>query len=318
MPRSSWHISFPRKDVVPLVTTTVHVPSSSSSTQTDTIAVLLGFYSELEAAKHLIHLNVVDGPTTLAEIHSIWEQTSKQVARAQRRSYSQPHIDSLPAQWQYYEQNLKKQPKFQCCLPRREYHIRKVPIQSLITPQWFVNRDHVEHCKQQAPEPEPSDWDSILNFIFPAESPLPSPKQNQASLLFPPDIQNLHITLSPVQRGAVQEYVSTLRVHAAPNYLQVAKIGGRLVLVNGVHRTCALWQRGWKKIPCLLFEAQNLLEAGFPPGQLGVLPEQTILHRACPPYALDLLDDTLTRSFQQHRTTNMQVCVQRMPVVVNP
>ncbi len=197
MPRSSWHISFPRKDVVPLVTTTVHVPSSSSSTQTDTIAVLLGFYSELEAAKHLIHLNVVDGPTTLAEIHSIWEQTSKQVARAQRRSYSQPHIDSLPAQWQYYEQNLKKQPKFQCCLPRREYHIRKVPIQSLITPQWFVNRDHVEHCKQQAPEPEPSDWDSILNFIFPAESPLPSPKQNQASLLFPPDIQNLHITLSP-------------------------------------------------------------------------------------------------------------------------
>ncbi len=211
-----------------------------------------------------------------------------------------------------------KRPKFQCCLPRRKYCVRKVPIQSIITPQWFVNRSYVEYYTQQAPEPDPSDWDSILNFVFPAESPLPSPKLNQAALLFPPDMQNLHITLSPVQRGAAQEYVSSLRVHAAPNYLQVAKIGGRLVLVNGVHRTCALWQRGWKKIPCLLFEAQNLAEAGFPPSQFGVLPEQAILHHACPPYALDLLDDTLTRSFQTRRATHMQACVQRMPVVVNP
>src|SRR4051794_11657400 len=93
-----------------------------------------------------------------------------------------------------------------------------------------------------------------------------------------------------LDKNTAQEYVSTLRVHAAPNYLQVSKIGERLVLVNGVHRTCALWQRGWKKIPCLFFEAQNLTELGFPPGQLGVLPEQAILHHACPPYVLDLLD----------------------------
>src|SRR5258708_648635 len=75
LPRSYRCISFQRKGVVPLAITTLNVSSSPSSTQIDTIAVLPGFYSEVEAAKHLIHLNVVNGPTTLAEIHSIWEQT---------------------------------------------------------------------------------------------------------------------------------------------------------------------------------------------------------------------------------------------------
>jgi hypothetical protein len=46
--------------------------------------------------------------------------------------------------------------------------------------------------------------------------------------------------------------VIALVVGFGSNYLNVLEIGGRMILNNGHHRACALWEMGIRRVPCVL------------------------------------------------------------------
>jgi hypothetical protein len=111
---------------------------------------------------------------------------------------------------------------------------------------------------------------------------------------------------------------ATIHLQAFPNYMQVVQVGpkSRLVVINGVHRAYALWRAGWKYVPCLLRQAQNLTEIGFPPGRLGIPPEERVLQDAHPPYLQYFLNDEVAPRFSQRCCNHAGIQPQRINVDV--
>ncbi len=124
-----------------------------------------------------------------------------------------------------------------------------------------------------------------------------------------PAYRDLALALSPLQPFQAQridsrKFTITTRaeVQLKPNYLDVAKIGSRLIILNGIHRSLAFIQAGWKAIPCLVRDfpnARSLVEVGFQPNRLGVLPDQLLLREARSAYLSDYLDPLTDPHFQQ-------------------
>ena len=69
---------------------------ASSSPRLRTIATLIGFYPELEAAKLLLTQDIVDHPHSLQEIHELWERIAKRCNSISAQHDSSPNLDPLP------------------------------------------------------------------------------------------------------------------------------------------------------------------------------------------------------------------------------
>ena len=67
------------------------------------IATLIGFYSEIEAAKLLLSQNLIDLPDTLEAIHTLWEKSAEKRKQLPPRKLN----PSLQSTWQL-EQFEKK------------------------------------------------------------------------------------------------------------------------------------------------------------------------------------------------------------------
>ena len=168
------------------------------------------------------------------------------------------------------------------------------------------------------------DWAGVLDFVFDEGEelaiPTLSPPESNNALVFPPEFQNIDPRLSRPRRSQSNPYIIEAMIHlqAFLNYLQVAQVGpkSRLIVINGVHRAYALWRAGWKYIPCLLRRAQNLSEIGFPPGRLGIPPEERMLHDAHPPYLQHFLNDEVAPRFSQRCFNHAGIQPQRINVDV--
>ncbi len=165
--------------------------------------------------------------------------------------------------------------------------------------------DYIEQLASRAPRP--GQWKEVLDFVFGEGLAIGEPalvilNANMAAVVFRSPANNLRALLPPVEPPQVRrlsehEFEIAARVQTAPNYLQMARIRGKHVLVNGIHHSCALLKSGWDAIPCLVREARSLQEVGFVPGQLGLIPEPEAMER--PPYICDFLEPTIAHTFHQ-------------------
>src|SRR6266700_2867958 len=287
--------------------TTAEISSTGSSTHT--IAALLGFLPERQAFQLLLQDIIVDAPKSLEAIAALWEKARKQSSYPPKHAVpSVIDVKALPSQWQTYEQELKSRSAYlRWYTGFADYKMWCVPTSQLITPQWFADLDYIEMLSKRSPEPE--DWEGALNFAFGEDTVWQTPlitalNDNAVAVTFRSPAQNLLFTpptLCPPQVRPISalEYEVAVRVGVKPNYLQVGRIQGKYIIINGVHRATALWKAGWKHIPCLVREARQLNEI-FTPGTLGIIPEVQSLSR--PPYIHDLFTEEIAVRFNQRNT----------------
>ena len=142
-----------------------------------------------------------------------------------------------------------------------DYHFCTVPIEALIAPQWYADLDYVDQLKARL-GPAPS-TESAFRFAF-VEGHINAPLITANQVQFTSPGLDLFVDPTPIVQ-IVEDGSFTISVVAGsrPNYIQVALLDGRLVLVNGVHKVCALYALGFKTCFCALRVATRLEETGL-------------------------------------------------------
>jgi hypothetical protein len=141
-----------------------------------------------------------------------------------------------------------------------DYQFALVPINGLLTPQWLADMDYIHEVGSQVTST--SSLEDLLRFTM-AEGRITEPIVNGAQVIFQSSRPDLHADQVPsVREVAPGEFEIVTRVVSRPNYVQVASIGDRLLLTNGVHRVCALYLHGHASVPCLLRKVARVEETG--------------------------------------------------------
>ncbi len=142
-----------------------------------------------------------------------------------------------------------------------DYQFAVVPVEGLLSPQWFADLDYVHELSSQISES--ASMEELVRFTM-MEGSVTEPIINGAHVIFNSDRPDLHADQIPsVREIGHGEFEIVVRAGSRPNYVQVAMVGGRLILTNGVHRVCALHLRGYANIPCLLRKVSRIEEAGL-------------------------------------------------------
>jgi hypothetical protein len=142
-----------------------------------------------------------------------------------------------------------------------DYQFALVPIEALLAPQWAADLDYIEELSGQIDES--ASLEDLLGFTM-AEGQVTQPIVFGTQVIFNSIRADLHAEPIPsVREVAPGEFEIVVRAVSRPNYVQVAVIGGRYLLTNGVHRVCALQLRGHTHVPCVLRRVGRLEETGL-------------------------------------------------------
>jgi hypothetical protein len=168
-----------------------------------------------------------------------------------------------------------------------DHHFAMVPINALLSPQWFADLDYINELASQIPEN--ASTEDLIRFTM-TEGTITEPIISGSQVVFTslrPDIYADQIpTVREVDHG---EFEIVVRACSRPNYVSVASIGGRLLLLNGVHHVCALSLRGFVHVPCVLRSVSRIEETGLNLQTSLFRPE--LMAGPRPAHVLDFLDD---------------------------
>jgi hypothetical protein len=262
----------------------------------DTIGALLGWLA-LPQAVQLLGQEHIEDVLPQAELFDLYERTAEyceQLPPPSPRAGAPTTIALMPE----VEDDLARRPTYlREYAAYASYRACLVPVHLLLTPQWYVNLDFVETLRQQAPRPD--DLVGAVRFAFSEGSELDDLWLTGAALAISThSIGQPRIHTVEGRRISPHEVEVVVRVQSRPNYLEVAKIGSRFVIVNGIHRAAAFLQAGFDRIPCLLGQYDALGEA-FPQRALGMIPEAHLMGEGRPPYLADYFDPQAAPRFHQ-------------------
>jgi hypothetical protein len=168
-----------------------------------------------------------------------------------------------------------------------EYSFALVPIESLLTPQWFADLDYIEELKTRL-KPD-MNCEELLRFVV-AEGRIAEPIVVGSQVTFTSPRRDLYADPIPtVKESEGGEFEIIVRAASRPNYVHVVEIGQRLFLSNGVHKVCALYQMGFREIPALCRKAHNLAEARMDPQSTSLFRPQ-VFESARPALVTDLMN----------------------------
>src|SRR3989442_12447346 len=102
-----------------------------------------------------------------------------------------------------------------------------------------------------------------LLFVM-SEGKITEPIVNGPQVVFTSPRRDLHADQIPeVREIEGGEFEIVVRAASRPNYVQVVKLGNRLILTNGVHKVCALYRAGLREVPCLMRTVQTFEQIGL-------------------------------------------------------
>jgi len=138
-----------------------------------------------------------------------------------------------------------------------------VNLGSLMTPQSLADMDYVRDLEGQVP-PD-GDLAGAVDYAFPV-SHIEEPAVIGNTVVFTSVAPNVFANPIPSYRSVAGGYEVVIRVEPRPNYLYVAHLpmlGGRLLLLNGVHHVLALLKKGRAESPALIRTASTIDELGL-------------------------------------------------------
>jgi hypothetical protein len=168
-----------------------------------------------------------------------------------------------------------------------DYQFGMAPIAALLAAQWEADMDYVDELGPRLP---PSDDERAIFALAFDETKLTDPIVQNSQVVFSTHRRNLANEVVPritkVEEGV---YDVSLRTLGRPNYVQVGIINNRMILLNGVHKTLALYRAGLTHIPCIWRRMNNLRETGIAVDQSTLyLPE--LLEGPRPALVIDFLN----------------------------
>jgi hypothetical protein len=263
--------------------------------RTETIGALLGWLPLQQTLQLLEQEHILDVPP-LPDLYEICERTAEYCEQLPPPT-PRPGAPTTIALMPDVEAELMRRPTYlREYAPEAQYRVCLVPVHLLITPQWYLNLDFVESLRQRAPRPD--DLQGALAFAFSEGVELDDFwYTNGALAISTSSVGQPRINRVEGRRISPHEIEVVVRVQSRPNYLEVSKVGSRLIVVNGIHRAAAMAQAGFDRIPCLLSQVSALSE--ILPGGLGMIPEPQLMQHERPPYITDYFDPQAAPRFQQ-------------------
>jgi hypothetical protein len=140
-----------------------------------------------------------------------------------------------------------------------------------------------------------------------------------SQVIFSSARRDLHADQIPVVREpSPGEFEIVIRASSRPNYICVAEIGSRLLLMNGVHKVCAMAKSGHLIVPCLLRNISRIEESGLMLQTSLFRPD--LLESARPAQVIDFLSNGVAiplrlRSMHQMLRVGIGVDVATIPAI---
>jgi hypothetical protein len=197
-----------------------------------------------------------------------------------------------------------------------DYQFAMAPIDSLLAPQWLADMDYVEELSGRISAN--ASIEEQIRFAM-AEGVITEPIITGPQVTFTSQSRDLHAEQIPSFRQiAPDEFEVVVRACSRPNYVQAAQIGNRLLLINGVHRVCALFLRGYTHSPCLLRRINRIEESGLNLQSTMFRPE--VLGSSRPAQVIDFLNDDVAvpiamRSMNQVLTIGIGIGMLQVPAI---
>ena len=241
-----------------------HPTADSSEQQTRIVkptrrfAVLLGFLLKLEADAifHQQPYETIDGSDPL----ELWRQFEGR--RVDLPPLEAAQLEALPNSLSTPIQAIKGRETYkQYYESVADYSFMAAPIASLITPQWFADLDFVDEIVSASSKN--MNIEQQLLFAM-SEGKITEPIVTGNQVLFTSSRRDLFAHPVPTVRETGEgEFEIVIRAASRPNYIQVAVVGNRLLLTNGVHKVCALHKMGYTHCVCVIRQVNDLTEAGI-------------------------------------------------------
>lgn len=182
-----------------------------------------------------------------------------------------------------------------------DHQFALVPINALLAPQWFADLDYIKELSLRVTEN--SSMEELIRFAM-SEGAITEPIIAGPQVIFTslrPDIYADQIPT--VREVGLGEFEIVVRANSRPNYVSVAAIGGRLLLMNGVHHVCALRLKGFDTVPCVLRNVSRIEETGLNLQSTMFRPE--LMSGPRPAHVLDFLNEDLTVPLRMRSTYNV-------------
>jgi|SRR5579864_4510266 len=151
---------------------------------------------------------------------------------------------------------------------KREYarkadvRLGMVPLSGLVSPQPVADMDYVDDLAQLLSPTE--DVRRDFAFAFPLGD-VPDPMVAGQMVVF--NSQTANVLVNPLAdwQRVGDEIRIFLRASSRPNYVWVAEMGAKLILLNGVHKALAAIKAGRSMLPAVIRQATSIPELGLQP-----------------------------------------------------
>ena len=215
------------------------------------------------------------------------------------------HPDVLPTNMRALATKVENDPIFQRAFSDSEYTFGVVDLDRVVVSQKLVCLDHLKRL--QATLGSHPTAEQLFRFCLPWDRTVPEVRASrigdeefafvsassdlrfQEAVLLRPDQIKDYRPVGPVA-GIV-----ALVVGFGSNCLHVLQLDGRLILNNGHHRACALWEMGIRQIPCVIQPITHPDEIGLHAPRAVRRNPAFYLTDPRPPLLGDYFDATLSR-----------------------
>jgi hypothetical protein len=277
--------------------------------------LLLGFLAKGEVDA-IFKQNPFEVPQSNNNPIQLWRQSSDAVARL---PFTPPvaGVEVLDSgAWPIVEEIKARSTYKKYYESIADYQFAMVPISSLLAPQWLADMDYIDELSCRISSD--ASLDEQIRFAM-AEGVVAEPIVAGPQVIFTSRGRDLHAEQIPsVRQVGDSEYEIVVRAGSRPNYIQAAAIGNRLLLINGVHKVCALLLKGYTHVPCVLRCISRIEESGLNLQTSLFRPE--LLGGARPAQVVDFLNEdvavsVLMRSMHQVLTVGIGIGTMQVPAI---
>lgn len=283
------------------VPTTVAPPEPQVPTRR--LALLLAFLArpEVEAILSQTPIRLADQVTISQAV------ATSAAARAAARPYRRESPANLPTSLRERAAEVRSRTTFQRHYETQaDFEFVRVPINSLLTPQWNADLDYVDSIAATLPAQE--DPIADFDFAFPQNTP-PEPIINGNVAIFTSSAPNISVRQVPVIRRSGEDLEIIARAEGRPNYVMAAELAGKLILENGVHHVLALARRGRSHVAAVLKHVQRREELAVNQ-QSSLFAPGTYFDSTRPPLVIDFLGPLAVPAVSRAVLTVYRVAIQ--------
>lgn len=277
--------------------------------------LLLGFLAKGEADA-IFKQNPYEIPHPECNAIQLWRRSSDAVAKL---PFTPPvgGIELLDHVAPQIVEEIKARPTYKKHYESiADYQFAMVPIASLLAPQWFADMTYIEELAGRISPG--GTLENQIRFAM-AEGTIAEPIIAGSQVIFTSQSLDLLAEQIPTfRRVSAGEFEVVVRASSRPNYVQVAAIGNRLLLTNGVRKVCAFAMNRLTHVPCVLRSINRIEESGLNLQTSLFRPD--LLGSARPAQVVDFLNEDVAvsvgvRSMHQVLTVGIGIGMLQVPAV---